>query len=243
MQTEDIKLLTQSTDLITLRTEPKKVTESFRYVDQNEVNSRIGGWLAFIMLIIVATIPFFAVQFAFRIAFLIKESNQNAYKQDLVNSIAKYQNKLSDWHSVETKEEIASLEKRFDDVTKRYASNSKAPQVSPMKYGGDNSTLYNTGTKFIQADEDYLKEGGMEMMPVTTESKLQEVHFDLNRLNSLKDTMNLNVFSSLNRAIANLSFTNLNKVSETVSFNTLALEFTNDKLSTFEKAQSEQLAY
>lgn len=136
-------------------------------------------------------------------------------------------------------EDIASLERRFDEVTSAFI-NKGVTSIADKEI--ERSTFYNTGNKFMFDQDEYLKEGGQEMTEALDQFTY-EVEHDFQRLAYLKKMANYSVSSLLYLAVKNLSFVSLTFICDRVLNLSKDLEFSMSMLADFEKKQALRVSH
>jgi hypothetical protein len=82
-----------------------------------------------------------------------------------------------------------------------------------------------TNQKLLQQDEEFLHEGGVEMVKIPSNPLQHEVDYDFKRLVSQKELMHKSVFTILGKVVKNVSFGGINFTAERVEVHTAQLQY------------------
>jgi len=147
------------------------VTFTYNYWTYHDIFSKVGGYFALFLPFLALFAPLSAVKFFLELAEVIKKKYADTYKKDLKETIAKYQVRNQDWQPINDNEDIPSLETRFDKVTGAYLSDRKDKYLddsSMMSPDKSLSQAYSTNQKLLAPEDEYMKEGGVEMVTMLT---------------------------------------------------------------------------
>ena len=130
------------------------------YITFGDAFSKIGGYFAAIAgLFYEIFLPFIIISFILKLCDATKHRFSIVYREELMETLVKYQELVSDTQSILPTEETADLERRYDEITTKFLNQEGLTNNIRLSANdlnnNDESNIYNqTQTNLITDGQD-----------------------------------------------------------------------------------------